>query len=150
MASITYTIPVSGDLNSVADPELSTALTTLLAFANGGIDKTNLATSPGILKLVANSNHTIAFGTGTLTGPAGGGTSAPYSNILPVTHGLPATPVVIVPNVQDGNMVIAVVGTPGGTTFQVQSKEIAGGFSNGTWGNGSGRTSVPFNWIAIS
>lgn len=46
MATLSYTVPVPGtDLNSVADPEIATALSTILTFANGNIDATNLLAS---------------------------------------------------------------------------------------------------------
>jgi hypothetical protein len=44
MGTISYTIPVPGtDLNSVADPEIATALTTLLTLVNGNIDTNNIS-----------------------------------------------------------------------------------------------------------
>jgi microcystin-dependent protein len=46
MGTISYVVPVAGtDLNSIADPEISTALTTILTWANGGIDASNLSSA---------------------------------------------------------------------------------------------------------
>ena len=39
MTTLAYTVPVPGsDLNSIADPEIATALTSIKAWANGNID----------------------------------------------------------------------------------------------------------------
>ena len=44
MATLSYTVPVAGtDLNSVADPEIATALTAIKTWANGNIDAVNLS-----------------------------------------------------------------------------------------------------------
>jgi microcystin-dependent protein len=46
MGTISFVVPVAGtDLNSVADPEISTALTTILTWANGNIDASNVSSS---------------------------------------------------------------------------------------------------------
>lgn len=44
MGTLSYTVPVAGtDLNSLADPELATALSTILTWANGNVDAINLS-----------------------------------------------------------------------------------------------------------
>ncbi len=44
MTTLSFTVPVPGStLNSIADPEIATALTSTLAWANGDIDGTNLS-----------------------------------------------------------------------------------------------------------
>ena len=44
MTTLSYTVPVAGtDLNSVADPEISTALNSVLTWANGNVDNTNVS-----------------------------------------------------------------------------------------------------------
>lgn len=44
MTTLSYTVPVAGStLNSVADPEVATALTTILTWSGGNIDGTNVA-----------------------------------------------------------------------------------------------------------
>lgn len=44
MTTLSYTVPVAGStLNSIADPEVATALSTILTWANGNIDGTSIA-----------------------------------------------------------------------------------------------------------
>jgi hypothetical protein len=44
MGSFTYTVPVAGsDLNSIADPQIATALSTILTWGNGNVDSANIS-----------------------------------------------------------------------------------------------------------
>jgi hypothetical protein len=46
MTTISYAVPVAGStLNSIADPQVATALTTLLTWANGNVDGANVVAS---------------------------------------------------------------------------------------------------------
>lgn len=66
MGTLSYTIPTPGStLNSVADPEVATALQTLLTWANGNIDASNISPASGYARLVyrtASSNTTVSPG----------------------------------------------------------------------------------------
>ena len=58
MTTLSYPVPTAGStLNSIADPEIVTALTSILAWANGSVDTGNLSAAAGILgsQLAANS-----------------------------------------------------------------------------------------------
>lgn len=48
MGTITYTIPTNGTLNSTADPQVATALTTIQTLVNGNIDTNNLSPTAAI------------------------------------------------------------------------------------------------------
>lgn len=79
MGTITYTIPTAGStLNSIADPQVSTALQTILTWANGNIDAVNLSallaqsatvnqsgqTVKGAVNIAASESRTnVAYGT---------------------------------------------------------------------------------------
>lgn len=56
MSTLTYTVPVAGStLNSVADPEVATALSSILTWAAGDIDGTNVAATLTGRRLVMQS-----------------------------------------------------------------------------------------------
>jgi hypothetical protein len=56
MGSISYTIPTAGStLNSIADPEIASALQTLLTWANGNVDGANVAATLTGRRLVAQA-----------------------------------------------------------------------------------------------
>lgn len=60
MGTISYTVPTAGsDLNSVADAEVSTALTTLKTWANGNIDAVNLSNTLAASACVNESGQTV-------------------------------------------------------------------------------------------
>lgn len=51
MTTLSYTVPVAGStLNAIADPQVSTALNTILTWANGNVDTTNLSATAAILR----------------------------------------------------------------------------------------------------
>ncbi len=104
MGLITYSIPTAGStLNSIADPELATALQTILTWANGNIDTTNLSAAAlaqlGLSYAPISVSTTIAGGqaalaaagiTVTLPGPVAGTMCAVIANTS-VTAGGPVT-----------------------------------------------------------
>jgi hypothetical protein len=60
MGTISYTIPTAGSTaNSVADPEVATALQTLLTWANGNIDAVNLSAALAQAAAVNQSGQTV-------------------------------------------------------------------------------------------
>src|SRR5690242_4980410 len=60
MTTLSYTVPVAGtDLNSVADPEISTALNSILTWAGGNIDGTNVAATLTGRRLVFGQAITV-------------------------------------------------------------------------------------------
>lgn len=60
MGTISYTIPVAGStLNSVADPEIATALQTILTWANGNVDAVNLSNALAQSACVNESGQTV-------------------------------------------------------------------------------------------
>ena len=72
MTTLAYTVPVPGsDLNSIADPEIATALTSIKTWANGSIDGTNVTpltgsawTAPTLTGSFANNGggfETVAY-----------------------------------------------------------------------------------------
>lgn len=124
MGTITYSIPINGQPNSTEDPKIATALTTLLSFANGGIDKGNLAANSGIMKLASLSNRVIAFGVIGL--PWSGGL---YSSSVTVAHGLGTTPVFAVASLNFADAWASVVGTPDATNLQILGRAPSGTLS---------------------
>lgn len=66
MGTISYTVPVAGtDLNSVADPEIATALTTLLTFANGNVDVVNLSATAQTALKASGAWQSLSLASGT-------------------------------------------------------------------------------------
>lgn len=60
MGTISYTIPTAGStLNSIADPQIATALQTLLTWANGNIDAINLSNALAQSAGVNESGQTV-------------------------------------------------------------------------------------------
>lgn len=60
MGTISYTIPTAGStLNSIADPEIATALQTLLTWANGNVDAVNLSAALAQAASVNQSGQTV-------------------------------------------------------------------------------------------
>lgn len=81
--SLSYTIPVAGStLNSIADPEVATALGSILTWANGGIQGGDLSPSAAILR------SQLAGGFGNLAVTiAAGSTNAQDGKLYVVTAG---------------------------------------------------------------
>ena len=68
MPTITYQIPTVNSPNSTEDPKITDALTKLLALVNGGssggLDRSNLANSSGILTIAGTlAKRAVNFGT---------------------------------------------------------------------------------------
>lgn len=76
MTQLSYTVPVAGtDLNSVADPEIATALTAIKSAVNGGLDTGNLSSTAAITRgqLAGGGGNLVAQSTvGTSTSMADG------------------------------------------------------------------------------
>src|SRR5690242_14954138 len=98
MTTLSYTVPVAGtDLNSVADPEIATALTAIKNWATGNIDSGNVATTAAFLALKPTS--------------VGTSTSATTGNLYRVT----ATATITLPGHSAGQ-VVGVINVSGTTT----------------------------------
>lgn len=60
MTTLSYTVPVAGStLNSIADPEISTALNTITTWANGNVDGTNLSAAAAQSAAVNQAGQTV-------------------------------------------------------------------------------------------
>jgi hypothetical protein len=92
MTTLSYSVPVPGsELNSSADPKISTALQTILGWAAGGIDTGNLSTTAGITfgQLAAGAGRmslvtkTLAYSANSGDLVIAGVTGAPFTVTLP-------------------------------------------------------------------
>lgn len=111
MTLLSYTVPVAGtDLNSVAAPEISTALNAIKTWAGGEIDTSNLSPTAGIT--VAQ----LALGVMTLTPRMTASNVNANSGDLVVPTSVPLTVVLPAPV---AGVVVAVV-APGGATAAAQ------------------------------
>lgn len=79
MTTLSYTVPVAGStLNSIADPEVSTALTSIETWANGNIDSTNLAAATSQSASV-NASGQVVKGVSNIATNQGQTNSTPFA-----------------------------------------------------------------------
>jgi hypothetical protein len=158
MGSFTYAIPVPGtDMNSIADPEIATALNTLLTWGNGNIDTNNLSSAAGITfaQLAAGAGQLKpAVATGTTTAGVGRlyvvPSGAPFTITLPTATAGATVGVIAQANVA-GTAQVTIAGTGGALIYGVGTIGAGGAASIllGTLGAGVILQADGTNWFII-
>lgn len=95
--------------------------------------------SNGLLQLVSQGQHKIAFGSGIITYPGG----SPFSNVASVTHGLGAKPVICIATMDNSLAFSEVQVSFDATTLQFRSGTIDGSTP-------AANATQPFYWLAIA